>query len=90
MLYNNRVNFKKGELGWMTSSTTSTPLAVTNDFESWMTQNQEGENDDYMDINYMVKVQSIVESQAQGELKSSLFANPVRTAGVGHKNGCPD
>jgi hypothetical protein len=31
----------------------------------------------------MVKAQSIIESQAQGELKSSLFANPVRTAGVG-------
>jgi hypothetical protein len=31
----------------------------------------------------MVKSQSIIESQAQGELKSSLFANPVRTAGLG-------
>jgi hypothetical protein len=48
-----------------------------------MTQNQEGENDDYMDVNYMAKAQSIIESQAQGELKSSLFANPVRTVGVG-------
>ena len=67
----------------MTSSTTSTPLAVTNDFESRMTQNQEGENDDYMDINYMVKVQSIIESQAQGESKSSLFADLVWTTGVG-------
>jgi hypothetical protein len=36
-----------------------------------------------MDVNYMVKAQSIIESQAQGELKSSLFANPIRTAGVG-------
>jgi hypothetical protein len=36
-----------------------------------------------MDINYIVKAQSIIESQAQGELKSSLFANPVRTAGLG-------
>jgi hypothetical protein len=35
-----------------------------------------------MDANYIVKAQSIIESQAQGELKSSLFANPVRTAGV--------
>jgi hypothetical protein len=30
----------------------------------------------------MVKAQSIIESQDQGELKSNLFANPVRTAGV--------
>jgi hypothetical protein len=36
-----------------------------------------------MDVNYMVKAQSIIESQAQGELKSSLFANSVRTARVG-------
>jgi hypothetical protein len=66
----------------MTSSTTSTPFAGANDFESRTTQNQEGKNDEYMDINYMVKAQSIIESQAQGELKSSLFANPVRAAGV--------
>jgi hypothetical protein len=39
--------------------------------------------DEYMDVSYMVKSQSIIESQAQGELKSSLFVNPVRTAGVG-------
>jgi hypothetical protein len=39
--------------------------------------------DKYMDINYMVKAQSIIESQAQEELKSSLFANMVWTAGVG-------
>jgi hypothetical protein len=36
-----------------------------------------------MYINYMVKAQSIIESQAQGELKSSLFANLVRTIRVG-------
>jgi hypothetical protein len=35
-----------------------------------------------MDVNYVVKVQQIIESQAQGELKSSLFANQVRTVGV--------
>jgi hypothetical protein len=35
-----------------------------------------------MDINYMVKAKSIIESQAQGELMV-LFANPVWTAGVG-------
>jgi hypothetical protein len=46
-------------------------------------QNQEGENDEYMDVNYMFKAQSIIEFQAQGELKSSLFMNLVRTAGVG-------
>jgi hypothetical protein len=36
-----------------------------------------------MDINNMVKDKSIIESQAQGELMSSLFANPVQTVGVG-------
>jgi hypothetical protein len=39
--------------GWTTSSTTTTPYASTNDSESRTTQNQEGENDEYMDINYM-------------------------------------
>jgi hypothetical protein len=48
-----------------------------------MTQNQEVENDEYMDVNYMVMDQSITDSQAQEELKSSLFANPVWTAEVG-------
>jgi hypothetical protein len=67
----------------MTSSTTSTPFAGTNDFESKTTQTQEVQNDEYMDINYMIKAQSIIGFQAQGELKSSLFANPVKTAGVG-------
>jgi hypothetical protein len=65
--------------GWMTSITTSTPFVGTNDFESRTTQNQEGDNDECMDVNYMVKAQSIIESQAQGELKSSLFVNPVQT-----------
>jgi hypothetical protein len=64
----------------MTSSTTSTPFAGTNDFESSMTQNQEGKNDEYMYVKYMVKAQSII---AQVELKSSIFANPIRTSGVG-------
>jgi hypothetical protein len=36
-----------------------------------------------MDVNYMVKAQSIMESQAQEKFKSSLFVNPVRTVGVG-------
>jgi hypothetical protein len=67
----------------MTSSTTSTPFAGTNDFELRTTQNQERQNNEYMDVRYMVKAQSIIESQAQGELKSSLFVNPVRTVGVG-------
>jgi hypothetical protein len=73
----------EGEQGWTTSSTTLTPFAGTNNFETRTTQNQEGKNDEYMDINYIVKAQSIIESQAQGELKSSLFVNPVRTTGVG-------
>jgi hypothetical protein len=42
-----------------------------------MTQNQEGESNEYIDVNYMVKAQSIIESQSQGELKSSLFVNPA-------------
>jgi hypothetical protein len=33
----------------------------------------------------MVKAQSIIDFQAQEKLKSSLFANLVRTAGVGLK-----
>jgi hypothetical protein len=33
---------QEGEQGWMTPSTTSTPFADTNDFESRTTQNQEG------------------------------------------------
>jgi hypothetical protein len=43
----------------------------------------EGHSDEYMDIDYMVKAQSIIESQVQWELKSSLFVNPIRTAGAG-------
>jgi hypothetical protein len=39
-------------------------------------------DDEYMDINYMVKAQSIIDSQAQEKLKSSVSTNPVRTAGV--------
>jgi hypothetical protein len=66
---------QEGEQAWTTSSTTSTPFAGTNDFESRMTQNKEGENDEYMDVFYMVNAQSIIESQAQREFKSSLFAN---------------
>jgi hypothetical protein len=45
--------------GWMTSSTTSTPFVGTNDFESRTTQNQEGENDEYMNINYIVKANQL-------------------------------
>jgi hypothetical protein len=74
---------QEGEQGWTTSSTTSTPYVGTNDFESKMTQNQEGDNDEYMDINYIVKAQSFIDSQTQEKFKSSLFANPVWTAGVG-------
>ena len=36
-----------------------------------------------MDFNYMVKAQSIMESQPQGDLKSSLFVDLVWIAGVG-------
>jgi hypothetical protein len=64
------------------SRPTTTPYAGTNNFESKTTQNQKGENDEYFGINYMVKVQSMIEFQTQGELKSSLFVNPVWTTGV--------
>jgi hypothetical protein len=40
-------------------------------------------NDEYMDVNYMVNAQSMIESQAKVELKSNLFASLVRAAGVG-------
>jgi hypothetical protein len=56
----------EGKQGWTTSSTTSTPYVGTNDFESRMTQNQGGgENDEYMDVNYMVKAEPIIDYQAQ-------------------------
>jgi hypothetical protein len=74
---------QEGEQGWMMSRPTTTPDVGTNYFGSRMTENQEGENDEYMDVNYMFKAQSFIESQTQGESKSSLFVNLVRTAGVG-------
>jgi hypothetical protein len=63
---------QEGEQSWTASSTTSTPYANTNDFESRTTQNQEGENDEYMDVNYMVKAQSIIDSQAQEKMTSKI------------------
>jgi hypothetical protein len=39
--------------------------------------------DNDMDTNYMIKVQSMIESQAKVELKSNLFASSVRAVGVG-------
>jgi hypothetical protein len=44
---------------------------------------EQGHSDEYMDSKYMVKAQSIMESQAQGELKSTLFTNLDRIIGVG-------
>jgi hypothetical protein len=41
------------------------------------------EPDEYMDVNYMVNAQSMIESQAQGESKLSLFVDLVRTIVVG-------
>jgi hypothetical protein len=73
---------QEGEQSLTTSNTTLTAYADTNDFESRTTQNQEGENDEYMDVNYMVKAKSIIDSQAQEKLNSSLF-DLVRTARVG-------
>lgn len=46
---------QEGKQGWTTSSTTSTPFTGTNDFESRTTQNKEGKNDEYMDVNFMVR-----------------------------------
>jgi hypothetical protein len=45
---------QEGEQGWTMSRPTTIPYAGTNNFESRMTQNQEGEIDEYMDVNYMV------------------------------------
>jgi hypothetical protein len=73
---------QEGEQGWTMSRPTTTPYAGTNYFESRTTQKQEGENDEYMKVNYMVKAQSIIESQAQGESKLSLFTDLVQTTGV--------
>jgi hypothetical protein len=42
-----------------------------------MTQNQEGENDEYMDVNYMVKAQSIIDSQAQEKMTSIIWQKSV-------------
>jgi hypothetical protein len=53
---------QEGEQGWTMSRPITTPDTGTNYFESRTTQNQEGENDEYMDVNYMVKTQSIIES----------------------------
>jgi hypothetical protein len=39
---------------------------------------EEALTDEYMNVNYMVKAQSIMESQAQGESKSSLFTDLVQ------------
>jgi hypothetical protein len=55
-----------GEQGWTMSRPTTTPYAGTNYFESRTTQNQEGENDEYMDVNYVVNAQSIIESKLKG------------------------
>jgi hypothetical protein len=65
------------------SRPTTNPYARTNYFDSRTTQNQEGENDEYMNVNYMVEAQPMIESQAQGESKSNLFTDLIRTAGVG-------
>jgi hypothetical protein len=62
---------QEGEQSWTMSRPIRTPCAGTNYFESRTTQNQKGQNDKYMDVNYMVKSQSMIESQVQGESKSS-------------------
>jgi hypothetical protein len=71
------------------SRPTTTPYAGTNNFESRTTQNQEGDNDEYMGVNYMAKAQSIIDFQTQGELKSSLFKNPIRTVGWSSQKWTP-
>lgn len=83
MFYNNMVNFKKGSKVVRHQALHQHLMQAPNDFKSRTTQNQEGENDEYMDVNNMAKTQSIINSQAQEKLKFSLFANPVRTTGVG-------
>jgi hypothetical protein len=64
------------------SKITITTFVSTNKIESRMTQNQERENDEDIDDNYIIKAQSMIDSQAQGVLKSNLFVSLVRTAGV--------
>jgi hypothetical protein len=54
---------QEGEQGRMMSRSTTTPYACTNNFESRTTQNQEGEIDEYMGVNYMVKAQSMISSK---------------------------
>jgi hypothetical protein len=65
------------------SRTTTTTSASINNFESRTTQNQEGENDEDMDTNYMIKAESMIESQAKVELKSNFFVGLVQAVGVG-------
>jgi hypothetical protein len=51
---------QEGEQSWTISRPTTIPYASTKNFESRKTQNQEGENDEYMDLNYMVNAQSML------------------------------
>jgi hypothetical protein len=46
---------QEAEQGWTMSRPTTTPYSGTNNFESRTTQNQEEENDEFMDVNYIVK-----------------------------------
>jgi hypothetical protein len=78
-----------GERGWVTSSSTSTPFAGTNDFESRTTQNQEGENDEYMDINYMVKAQSIRVPSSRGVEVQFIHESGSDFRSGSHENGRP-
>jgi hypothetical protein len=73
----------------MTSSTTSTTFAGTNEFESRTTQNQEGENDEYLDVNYMVKAHSIIIPSSRGVEVQFIRESGLDYRSGSHKNGRP-
>jgi hypothetical protein len=79
---------QEGEQGWMTSSTTSIPFASTSDFESRMTQNQEGEHDEYMDANYIVKAQSIIVPSSRRVEVQFIHEFGWDCRSGSHENGC--
>jgi hypothetical protein len=80
---------QEGEQYWTTSSTTSIPFAGINDFESRTTRNQSGENHEYMDVNYMVKAQSIRVPSSRGVEVQFIRESGLDCRSESHENGCP-
>jgi hypothetical protein len=83
MFYNNRVNFKKwskvGRHQVLHQHLMQAPMTLSRGRHKTKKRRMICT----MDTNYMVKAQSIIDSQAQEKFKSRLFANLVRTTGVG-------